>query len=68
MNLKTYGLHLKQIRESKGLSQKQLSINSKVTQSKISNIENGADCQVSTLFKMCDALKLVIELKPITTK
>ena len=62
MNLKTYGHQLKEIRESKQLSQKRLSELSKVTQCKISKIENGADCQVSTLIKICNALNLVIKI------
>lgn len=63
MNLKTYGHQLKEIRESKQLSQKRLAELSKVTQCKISKIENGADCQVSTFLKLCKALNLVIEIK-----
>lgn len=63
MNLKTYGHQLKSIRERKQLSQKKLAELSKVTQCKISKIENGADCQFSTMIKICGALNHKIEIK-----
>ena len=63
MNLKTYGLQLKEIRESKQLSQKRLAELSKVTQCKISKIENGADCQVSTFLKLCKAMNHKVDIR-----
>ena len=52
--------------EELGLSQKELANKSHITQQQLSKIENGINCNIDTLLKVCDALNLDIFLKKRT--
>ena len=56
-------------RERLGLSQQEVAARAKITQQQLSRVENGANCNVSTFLKVCDALGVTVELgtpEPVT--
>ena len=52
------GVAIAEAREQSGLSQKELSKKSRVTQQQLSKIENGVNCNVLTLVRVSNALGL----------
>ena len=59
------GKVLKFRREELGLTQAQLAKESHVHQTHISKIESGGNISTMTLFKLCSALNLLIQIKPV---
>ena len=51
-------IKIAEAREKAGLSQIQLAKKAQVTQQQLSKIENGANCNIVTFIKVCDALNL----------
>ena len=45
-----------------GLSQQDLARKAQITQQQLSNIESGMNCNISTLLKVCHALKVKLNL------
>lgn len=57
--MENYLLNLREIRQEKHITQKQLSTQSGIAQSYICELENGKyDCSISTLCTLCKALKV----------
>ncbi len=57
--MKTVGQILKELREGKKMSQRDVSVQSGLTQSHICNIENGTtEPTIPTMFKICKALEI----------
>ena len=55
----SFGVHLKKIREDKGLSLRELSRNCDLDYSKISRMENGkTNIQLSTIFELAKGLEI----------
>ena len=52
------GLAIAEAREQKGLSQKELTQKSQVTQQQLSKIENGINCNMLTFIRVSSALGL----------
>jgi DNA-binding XRE family transcriptional regulator len=52
------GLKITEVREQRGLSQKELAQKSRVTQQQLSKIENGVNCNMLTFVKVSSALGL----------
>ena len=55
--------NLAQLRQENGLSQTELAKRSGITQQQLSKLEQGENCNINTLFKVCNSLGLEIELK-----
>jgi len=55
-------LHIHHIREHLGLSQQDVAKRAKITQQQLSRLENGANCNVTTLLRVCNALGVKIGL------
>jgi HTH-type transcriptional regulator / antitoxin HipB len=55
-------LEVAEAREKSGISQAELAQRAKVTQQQISKIENGINCNLLTLLKVCRALNLVCRI------
>lgn len=55
-------LKIHKARESLGWSQREAAERAQITQQQMSKIENGVNCNVMTLLKVCDALGLKLEL------
>jgi len=51
-------------RENQNLSQQQLAIKADITQQQLSKVENGINCNVTTLLKVCDALGFRLTVEP----
>jgi transcriptional regulator with XRE-family HTH domain len=56
-------LRLHATRESLGLSQQEVAKKAKISQQQLSKLENGANCNITTFLKVCDALGVKIELE-----
>ena len=56
-------IRLAQLRQENGLSQTELAKRSGITQQQLSKLEQGENCNINTLFKVCNSLGLEIELK-----
>lgn len=56
------GIAVAKAREKSGLTQKELSQKSRVTQQQLSKIENGVNCNVRTLVSVSNALGLNLTL------
>jgi len=56
-------LLLADFRQQYGLSQTELAKRSGITQQQLSKLEQGENCNINTLFKVCNSLGLEIELK-----
>lgn len=56
-------LHLHSAREGLGLSQQEVAQKAKISQQQLSKLENGANCNITTFLKVCDALGVKIELE-----
>jgi HTH-type transcriptional regulator / antitoxin HipB len=52
------GLEVAEARSKLGISQKELANRAHVTQQQVSKIENGANCNVATLLRVCRVLSL----------
>ncbi len=50
-------------REALGLTQAEVTQKAKITQQQLSKVENGINCNVVTLLKICSALGLHLELE-----
>lgn len=61
------GFKISQERTAQGMSQKQLAEKAKITQQQLSKIENGDNCNVITLLKVCKALKFIIVLEKVNS-
>ncbi|MBI5207389.1 MAG: helix-turn-helix domain-containing protein [Candidatus Firestonebacteria bacterium] len=62
--LKEIGLKIKNEREKKGITQKELALNLKISQQIISRIEKGKqNISIETLEKICNALSLPIDIE-----
>lgn len=57
------GFKISQERTAQCMSQKQLAEKAKITQQQLSKIENGDNCNVVTLLKVCKALKFRMVLE-----
>lgn len=56
------GLEVAEARARLGISQTELARRARVTQQQVSKIENGVNCNVLTLLKVCRVLSLVCRL------
>jgi len=56
-------LRLHSAREGLGLSQQEVAQKAKISQQQLSKLENGANCNITTFLKVCDALGVKIELE-----
>jgi transcriptional regulator with XRE-family HTH domain len=56
-------LRLHAAREGLGLSQQEVAKKAKISQQQLSKLENGANCNITTFLKVCDALGVKIELE-----
>jgi transcriptional regulator with XRE-family HTH domain len=56
-------LRILETRLQLGLSQQQVAKQAKVTQQQLSRLENGANCNVTTLLKVCNALGVSVQLE-----
>ena len=56
-------LQILQVRQHLGLSQQEVAEKAKITQQQLSKLEHGANCNVSTFLKVCNALGVIIELE-----
>ncbi|NKB72769.1 MAG: helix-turn-helix domain-containing protein [Candidatus Latescibacteria bacterium] len=56
-------LRLHSAREGLGLSQQEVAQKAKVSQQQLSKLENGANCNITTFLKVCDALGVKVELE-----
>jgi len=52
------GLRITEARTESGLSQKDLARRANITQQQVSRIENGINCNLATLLRVCRALNL----------
>jgi HTH-type transcriptional regulator / antitoxin HipB len=52
------GLQIAEARVKSGLNQKELAGRARITQQQLSKIENGTNCNLATLLKVCRALDL----------
>ena len=50
-------------RQKRGLTQKELANKANITQQQLSRLENGVSCNTTTLFKVCEALGAVLDIK-----
>ena len=56
-------LDLHAARESLGLSQQEVARRAKISQQQLSRLENGANCNITTFLKVCDALGVRVGLE-----
>ncbi len=56
-------LRLHAAREGLGLSQKEVAQKANISQQQLSKLEHGANCNITTFLKVCDALGVGIELE-----
>jgi len=56
-------LRLHSAREGLGLSQQDVAKKAEISQQQLSKLENGANCNITTFLKVCDALGVKIELE-----
>ncbi len=59
------GIEIAEAREKSGFTQTQLAALAKVTQQQLSKIENGSNCNVLTLLKVCRVLNLMCSLNSV---
>ena len=59
--LLSLAVQMMQYREEVGISQKELATRAKITQQQLSKIENGINCNIATILKVCAALDLKID-------
>jgi HTH-type transcriptional regulator / antitoxin HipB len=57
-------LKILDVREHLGLSQTEVARKAKVTQQQLSKIENGANCNIATFLKVCNALGIKLDIEP----
>lgn len=58
-------VQVQEVRQELGLSQQDVAKRANVTQQQLSKVENGVNCNVTTLLKVCRALGLRVELEPL---
>ena len=56
-------LQILQVRQNLGLSQEEVAKKAKITQQQLSKLEHGANCNVATFLKVCNALGVIVELE-----
>ena len=56
-------MRILEVRQGLGMSQQEVAEKAKVTQQQLSKLENGANCNVSTFLKVCNALGVTVELE-----
>ena len=56
-------LQILQVRQHLGLSQQEVAKKAKITQQQLSKLEHGANCNVATFLKVCNALGVIVELE-----
>ncbi|MCE2449083.1 MAG: helix-turn-helix transcriptional regulator [Candidatus Latescibacteria bacterium] len=56
-------MQILEVRQRLGLSQREVAEKAKVTQQQLSNLEHGANCNVSTFLKVCNALGVLVALE-----
>ncbi len=56
-------LRLHSAREGLGLSQQEVAKKAEISQQQLSKLENGANCNITTFLKVCDALGVKVELE-----
>ena len=56
-------MQILEIRERLGLSPQEVADRAQVTRRELSKLERGADCNVSTFLKVCNALGVIVELE-----
>lgn len=61
-------VQVQEVRQELGLSQQDVAKRANVTQQQLSRVENGANCNLTTLLKVCRALGLRVELEPLKTE
>lgn len=59
------GLDIAEARARLGISQQELARRAQVTQQQVSKIENGINCNVLTLLKICRVLSLACRLNAV---
>lgn len=58
-------VHVQEVRQQLGLSQQDAAKRANVTQQQPSRVENGANCNVTTLLKVCRALGLRVDFETL---
>ena len=66
VDLLKIALKISEERTKLGLTQKQLAHKAHVTQQQLSKIENGINCNMSTFIKICNALKMKLDIETIS--
>ena len=56
-------LQILEVRQHLGLSQQEVAKKANITQQQLSKLEHGANCNVATLLKVCNALGVIVELE-----
>ena len=56
-------LQILQVRQHLGLSQQEVAKKANITQQQLSKLERGANCNVATFLKVCNALGVSVELE-----
>ena len=56
-------LQILQVRQHLGLSQQEVAKKANITQQQLSKLEHGANCNVATFLKVCNALGVSVELE-----
>jgi transcriptional regulator with XRE-family HTH domain len=59
--LKTFGKHLKKVREQRDCTQEDLAHDSDLAVSQVARIESGQNTTISSLFAICKALNLSVQ-------
>ena len=60
--ISSLAIKISELRKTNGLTQAQLARKAHITQQQLSKVENGINCNMSTFFKVCNALGLRIRL------
>jgi len=63
LELTSIALKIQKKRLELGLTQSEVTKIAKITQQQLSKVENGINCNITTLLKVCNALGLQIELE-----
>ena len=60
--LNLLAIKILELRQNLGISQTELARKAKITQQQLSKVENGINCNMTTFFKVCNALGLAVGL------
>ena len=60
-----FAVQINQAREALGWTQADAAREARVTQQQVSRLENGVNCNMTTFLKVCQALKLKLDLEQL---